>query len=219
MCAVVCYVTVYCGAWIPVFWRNMLTAFSPTWEPQMPIYNIFVILDPKFTSWNNFRNFTEWRGSGIAVEGYLHVTLHCFQICYDLDGYLVIISHGHSLAGSSSAYSCPDDLAIAEEATCYGNSQSDLWYGHVCGVCVTNNNGFWIGWYDLLALIYNHNQLWHLTINDCLRLAHSLLDCECLLFFCDWIEWWLSYEWLLELSDESVHEWILFHSLRWTDER
>jgi hypothetical protein len=35
--------------------------------------------------------------------------------------------------------------------------------------CVTNNNGFWIGWLDLLtasfAITRNHNQLQELTIN------------------------------------------------------
>jgi hypothetical protein len=39
---------------------------------------------------------------------------------------------------------------------------------------VTNNNGFWILWLDLLALLYNYNQLWQLAINDCLRLAPFL---------------------------------------------
>jgi hypothetical protein len=48
------------------------------------------------------------------------------------------------------------------------------WYCHVQGVCVTNNNGFWIGWLDLLALLYKHNQLQQLTINDCPRLAPFL---------------------------------------------
>jgi hypothetical protein len=38
-------------------------------------------------------------------------------------------------------------------------------------VSVTNNNGFWIGWLDLLALLYNYNQLQQLKINDWLRLA------------------------------------------------
>jgi hypothetical protein len=39
---------------------------------------------------------------------------------------------------------------------------------------VTNNNGFWIWWSGLLALLYNYNQLWQLTINDCLWLAPAL---------------------------------------------
>jgi hypothetical protein len=47
-------------------------------------------------------------------------------------------------------------------------------YCHVFCVCVTNNNGFWIGWLDLLALLYNYNQLWRFAINDCLRLAPFL---------------------------------------------
>jgi hypothetical protein len=41
-------------------------------------------------------------------------------------------------------------------------------------VSVTNNNGFWIWWLGLLALLYNYNQLWQLTISDCLRLAPFL---------------------------------------------
>jgi hypothetical protein len=39
------------------------------------------------------------------------------------------------------------------------------------GVSVTNNNRFWIGWLDLWARLYKYNQLWQLTINDCLGLA------------------------------------------------
>jgi hypothetical protein len=38
------------------------------------------------------------------------------------------------------------------------------------GVSLTNNNGFWIRWLDLLTLLYNYNQLWQLSINDCLWL-------------------------------------------------
>jgi hypothetical protein len=40
---------------------------------------------------------------------------------------------------------------------------------------VTNNNGFWIRLLDLLALLYNYNQLQQLTVNDCLRLALFLI--------------------------------------------
>jgi hypothetical protein len=39
---------------------------------------------------------------------------------------------------------------------------------------MTNNNGFWIRWLNLLKFLYNCNQLWQLTINDCLRLAPFL---------------------------------------------
>jgi hypothetical protein len=192
-----CYATGYCGDWIPVFWRNIQPAFSPPWEFKLPFYNIFTILDPKTTFWNKFENFTEWRKIGIAVEGYLRATFHCFQICDHLDGFVVIISSGHSLADSSSAYSCPDDLAIAEEATCCRNSQSDLWYSHVCRVCVTNNNGFWIGWWDLLALLYNHNQLRLAPFLIGLRVSSPLL----------WLTWMTTVlnEWLLEVSDESTN--------------
>jgi hypothetical protein len=47
-------------------------------------------------------------------------------------------------------------------------------YCHIWGVCMTYNNGFWIGWLDLLALLYNYSQLWQLTISVCLRLAPFL---------------------------------------------
>jgi hypothetical protein len=40
----------------------------------------------------------------------------------------------------------------------------------------------------------------------------SLLDYECILFFCDWLEWQLSYEWLLELSDEYINSRMNFLS-------
>jgi hypothetical protein len=39
---------------------------------------------------------------------------------------------------------------------------------------VTNNNGLWVRWLDLLSLLYNYNKLWQLTVNDCLRLAPFL---------------------------------------------
>jgi hypothetical protein len=42
------------------------------------------------------------------------------------------------------------------------------------GVCVTNNNGFWIFWLGLLALLYNYSQFWQPTITDCPRLAPFL---------------------------------------------
>jgi hypothetical protein len=44
-------------------------------------------------------------------------------------------------------------------------------YFHVWGVSVTNNNGFWIGWLNLLVFLYNYNHLWQLTINGCLQLV------------------------------------------------
>jgi hypothetical protein len=47
-------------------------------------------------------------------------------------------------------------------------------YCHVCGLCVTNNSGFWIRWLDLLALLYHYKQVWQLRTNDCLRLAPFL---------------------------------------------
>jgi hypothetical protein len=49
------------------------------------------------------------------------------------------------------------------------------YYCHISGVGVTNNNGFWIQWLDLFTLLYNYNQLWQLTLNDCRRLAPFLI--------------------------------------------
>jgi hypothetical protein len=47
---------------------------------------------------------------------------------------------------------------------------------------VTNNNGFWIGWLDLLppscTISLNHNQLQKLTINYCLRFASFPFSCS-----------------------------------------
>jgi hypothetical protein len=58
-------------------------------------------------------------------------------------------------------------------------------------VSVTSINGFWIGWFDLLALLL---QLFLITINNNSSKSvtaegspHSLLDYECLLFHCDWL--------------------------------
>jgi hypothetical protein len=70
-------------------------------------------------------------------------------------------------------------------------STSWLWILlHVRG-SVTNSNGFWIGWFDLLTpsftISLNYNQLQQLTIEDCLPSLHSLLDYECLLSYCDWL--------------------------------
>jgi hypothetical protein len=52
---------------------------------------------------------------------------------------------------------------------------------------VTNNNGFWIEWLDLLTPSYtislNHYQLQQLTINDCLRLAPFWLSFPLLFWF------------------------------------
>jgi hypothetical protein len=56
---------------------------------------------------------------------------------------------------------------------------------------VSNNNGFWIGWLDLLALLLqlhlitiNYNSSQSMTPKDSL---HSFMDYECLLSCCDWL--------------------------------
>jgi hypothetical protein len=50
---------------------------------------------------------------------------------------------------------------------------------------VTNSNGFWIRRLDLLALLYNYNQLHSSQSMAAYDSLHSLLDYECLLFCCD----------------------------------
>jgi hypothetical protein len=79
---------------------------------------------------------------------------------------------------------------------------------------VTNNNGFWIRWLDLLHFYYNYNQLQHLTINGCLRLAPFLtgLRVSSLL---PWLTWfWFTRRSLLQLSlsagyHSTVEHWTL----------
>jgi hypothetical protein len=53
----------------------------------------------------------------------------------------------------------------------YGCLYCDEW-----GVCMTDNNRFWIGLDDWIYwhFYYNYNQLWQLTINNCLRLTPFL---------------------------------------------
>jgi hypothetical protein len=52
---------------------------------------------------------------------------------------------------------------------------------------MTNNNGFWIGSLDLLAFLYNYNQLYQLTISDCLRLAPFLVGLRVSSLLRDWL--------------------------------
>jgi hypothetical protein len=60
---------------------------------------------------------------------------------------------------------------------------------------VTNNNEFWIGWLDLLALLYNYNQLYQLThwtpsarhLSDECRLEILLLLSEWRTDLCYWM--------------------------------
>jgi hypothetical protein len=72
---------------------------------------------------------------------------------------------------------------------------------------MTNNNGFWIRWLDLLipsftiALIYN--PLEQLTINDCLRLASFLTRLRVSSIVTDLV---LIYDWSLLLR--MTYEWI-----------
>jgi hypothetical protein len=90
---------------------------------------------------------------------------------------------------------------------------------------VTNNNGFGIGWLDLVTPSFtvslNHTQLQQLTISDCLRHAPFWLDYECLPFHSVWLgsdlrntnEWlgsWFSFllRLLWTMTDLRLnHEW------------
>jgi hypothetical protein len=61
-------------------------------------------------------------------------------------------------------------------------------YCHVWGVCVTDNNGFWIGWFDLLALLLQlqsiitaHNQ-WLLKTRSIPYWTTSVFSS-----YCDWL--------------------------------
>jgi hypothetical protein len=63
---------------------------------------------------------------------------------------------------------------------------------------VTNNNGFRIGWFDLLALQLQF--LRQLTINDCLRLARSIPHGTTSVFSSAWLTWfWFMSQSLLQL--------------------
>jgi hypothetical protein len=77
---------------------------------------------------------------------------------------------------------------------------------------VTNNNGFWTGWLNLLALLYNYNQLWQLTINECLRLAPFLSGLR-VSFLLPWLTWFSFTNWsLLQLSQmntELFYDWLV----------
>jgi hypothetical protein len=88
-------------------------------------------------------------------------------------------------------------------------------YCHVWGVCVTNNNGFWIGFIGTsLLLTVNYNSSQSMTGYDSL---HSLLEYECLLFHCDEL---LLTHWTplrMNLWLNWVHEWTLFYNFARTE--
>jgi hypothetical protein len=86
---------------------------------------------------------------------------------------------------------------------------------------MTNKNGFWIGWLDLLTppftISLNHNQLQQLTINDCLRFSSILtglqLSSILIFFYCDLRmnhEWILLYDWMRSESESKLfYDWRL----------
>jgi hypothetical protein len=78
---------------------------------------------------------------------------------------------------------------------------------------VTNNNGFWFGWLDLLTpsnkIILNYNQLQQLTINDCLRLVPFLTGLRV-----SSLPLWLTWFWFTNRSlqppvSAGLHSWTL----------
>jgi hypothetical protein len=79
--------------------------------------------------------------------------------------------------------------------------------------CMTSNNGFWIGWLDLLTpsftITLNYNHLIQLTVNDCLRLAPFLtgLRVSSLLL-------WLTWFWFTNHLRTTKDEWRTKNHLR-----
>jgi hypothetical protein len=70
---------------------------------------------------------------------------------------------------------------------CHGHHCSHIeWYVLLrVRSSVTDNNGFWIGYIGTyITITTNYNSSQSLTVWDSLP---SLLDCECLLFHCDWL--------------------------------
>jgi hypothetical protein len=49
------------------------------------------------------------------------------------------------------------------------------------------NSGFWVGWLDLLALLYNYSHLQQLTIHGCLRLVPFLTELQVSSLLHDWL--------------------------------
>jgi hypothetical protein len=95
---------------------------------------------------------------------------------------------------------------------------------------VTNNNGFWIRWLNLLALILQslliiltYNNLRSMTVYD---LIQSLLDYERLLFYCDWhgsdlrIGHFFSFRCPLVNTPQLSYEWtgwrLQYDSIEWS---
>jgi hypothetical protein len=102
---------------------------------------------------------------------------------------------------------------------------------HVRGVCVTNKNGVWIRWLDLLPSSLKLQSITTAHNQDSL---HSLLDYECLLFCVTdlvliyesvtssaFVARWLTlHSWTLDDSYERInHEWTFFYNSGRTEER
>jgi hypothetical protein len=110
--------------------------------------------------------------------------------------------------------------------TCHGqtlhNVQKMIVLSHVRS-SVTKNNGFWIRWLDLLALLL---QLQQLTINDCLRLAPFLTGLRVSSLLRDWlgsdlrISHYFSFRYpLVSTPQLNISFWILLRLNDWTHEQ
>jgi hypothetical protein len=107
----------------------------------------------------------------------------------------------------------------------------DRWILSRVRVSVTNNNGFWIGWLDLLTpfviitLIYSW--LWQLTTNGCLRLAPFRTGLQVSSLLRDWlgsdlrvghfsasvVHWWTLHSWTMNSLTNA--EWLNSRELNW----
>jgi hypothetical protein len=84
-------------------------------------------------------------------------------------------------------------------------------YCHVWGICVTNNNGFWLGWLDLLALLLQL-QLIVLASNQWVSKTRPIPHWTTSVFSSTVTDLVLIYESLT--SSASVVRWLTLHS--WT---
>jgi hypothetical protein len=92
------------------------------------------------------------------------------------------------------AYSC--------KILCY------VFYCYVWGICVTNNNGLWIGWLDLLphlksqSITTAHSQCLSKTCSIPYWTTSVFSSIVTDFFSFDCLEWRLPYEWIIELPYE-----------------
>jgi hypothetical protein len=83
-------------------------------------------------------------------------------------------------------------------------------YCHVWGVCVTNSNGFWIGWLNLLPLLYDHDQ-WLSKTSSIPYWTTSVFSSSVTAYNDDGPT--------NSLTNPLIDEWTLFYNKERTDER